>query len=446
LLVGGVAGNGQFTLSGGTDTFSALVTVGMGGTGTFTETGGTATFAKNLTVGINESGDGTFGLTGSGAAIVTGQVTIGADKGVGTFNFNSAGGSASLQGSGSAAPAFEVGVGGTGFLNVYGGAISASDVGIGSGGSGDGRVEITGSSAKLSAATIEIGGFKSGNSVSGGVGDLVVSDGGYVSDAKTLTLQDYATVNSSGNPVFSGTIFIFDGSMEVGGHGGGLASGTLQIDSGGVVVGHGQIEGLSSFNTIVAAGGKLEASAGVLEVDGNVSGRGTIQIDANSKLEITSAVSAGATITFQAGASAGLELDDAEDFAGTLTGFGKTTTQFINLGDVASGATVKLAYTPNSSHPTSSGVLTVSSGGGVVATISMIGAYVTSNFHLGNATDGSVLITDPPVAVQSANAALLGNYVAASFVSAAGGIGGVVLTEPAQTANVQPSLTHPHTG
>ena len=40
--------------------------------------------------------------------------------------------------------------------------------------------------------------------------------------------------------------------------------------------------------------------------------------------------------------------------------------------------------------------------------------------------------------------ALLGNYIAASFVTAADGHGGTVISEAAQTANQQPLLTHPH--
>jgi hypothetical protein len=38
----------------------------------------------------------------------------------------------------------------------------------------------------------------------------------------------------------------------------------------------------------------------------------------------------------------------------------------------------------------------------------------------------------------------LGNYIAASFVTAADGHGGTVISEAAQTANLQPLLTHPH--
>jgi hypothetical protein len=45
-----------------------------------------------------------------------------------------------------------------------------------------------------------------------------------------------------------------------------------------------------------------------------------------------------------------------------------------------------------------------------------------------------------------AKLALLGNYMAASFVTAADGHGGTVVTEAAQSANQQPLLAAPHTG
>jgi hypothetical protein len=58
-----------------------------------------------------------------------------------------------------------------------------------------------------------------------------------------------------------------------------------------------------------------------------------------------------------------------------------------------------------------------------------------------------VEITDPTAvtqggSVQSANIALFGNYIAGSFVTAAGGAGGSVVSDNAQ--GEPPLLTHPH--
>jgi hypothetical protein len=61
----------------------------------------------------------------------------------------------------------------------------------------------------------------------------------------------------------------------------------------------------------------------------------------------------------------------------------------------------------------------------------------SSDFKFSTGASGSgTIITDPSVVaggVQSANAALFGNYIAASFVTAAGGQGGAVFGEEPQT-------------
>jgi hypothetical protein len=77
----------------------------------------------------------------------------------------------------------------------------------------------------------------------------------------------------------------------------------------------------------------------------------------------------------------------------------------------------------------------------------MIGSYSSSNFMLSAGAGGSgTVITDPPVVgggVQNANIALFGNYIAGSFVTAAGQ-GGAVSSEAAPSVSEQPALTRPH--
>jgi hypothetical protein len=83
------------------------------------------------------------------------------------------------------------------------------------------------------------------------------------------------------------------------------------------------------------------------------------------------------------------------------------------------------------------------SGAAIVATIAMVGSYVTSNFTLSAGVVGSgTVITDPSGgAAHSANLALLGNYIAGSLVTAAGQ-GGAVISNTSQ--GEQTLLTHPH--
>ena len=98
--------------------------------------------------------------------------------------------------------------------------------------------------------------------------------------------------------------------------------------------------------------------------------------------------------------SGGLGLEDhagdTADFTGSISGFGSTTTQFIDLTSVTSATTVTLSYT--SANPSNtSGTLTVKSAGRVVAAIAMVGDYATADFHLGHDGAGHVEITDPPL-------------------------------------------------
>jgi hypothetical protein len=173
-------------------------------------------------------------------------------------------------------------------------------------------------------------------------------------------------------------------------------------------------------------------------------------------------------------------------YTGIVSGFGgvshHNSSQFIDLINVTSAANVSATF--------SAGVLRVSSGTTVVAAIHLAGAYVTSNFHIGSGISGSVAITDPavpnggvvsgpaatfprqgidlpniafgahPMLAYSQNAAdtggtltltdgrhaasiaLLGNYMAGSFVTAADGHGGT-LVKKTPLSEQQPLLTHP---
>jgi hypothetical protein len=109
----------------------------------------------------------------------------------------------------------------------------------------------------------------------------------------------------------------------------------------------------------------------------------------DTTLTITTA--AAGTETF-AGNSGTLVLDDALGFAGTIAGF--RGDDALVLSDMAFGQSTTLAYTATGS---TSGVLSVSDG------------------------------------AQTATIAMLGNYMASSFVAASDGFGGTLITEAAQT-------------
>jgi hypothetical protein len=99
-----------------------------------------------------------------------------------------------------------------------------------------------------------------------------------------------------------------------------------------------------------------------------------------------------------------LPLGDSQGFAGTVAGLG--TGNSIDLTDVAFGASTTLGYSAN-----------------------------------GAGTGGMLSINDGS---NSANIALLCNYIAGSFVAANDGHGGTVITDPATIASNQPQLTQSH--
>ncbi len=88
-----------------------------------------------------------------------------------------------------------------------------------------------------------------------------------------------------------------------------------------------------------------------------------------------------------------LRLDASQSFNATISGFG--ILGGIDLADVAyNSATTTLGFQEAVSNL--SGTLTVNDGTHV-ATLSLLGQYVTGQFHMANDGTGGTLVTDPPV-------------------------------------------------
>ena len=110
-----------------------------------------------------------------------------------------------------------------------------------------------------------------------------------------------------------------------------------------------------------------------------------------------------AAVTF-AGSSGTLQLDQSASFTGTITGFGGQDQ--IDLTDIGYTANTTLGYAANNGN--SGGALTVGNG------------------------------------INTANIALLGNYMAASFVTSSDGHGGTLVSEAAQMSAQTSPLAQPH--
>ena len=290
--------------------------------------------------------------------------------------------------------------------------------------------------------TVQRGGAAADAMIESG-GTAIISAGGHLDTPFVFPFAS-ATI------IASGAVLSNNGVMELNEELGNTLA-ILEIQSGAVVTGSGVIDDF----------------AGIVEIGGSF---GENVVVGSSYLFIPD--SAGNTSAY----------------SGTISGFGghnhSSHDQFIELSNVTF---VPGAISGSFAH----GVLQVTSSGATVADIKFAGTYVTSNFQFAAGSGGVVQITDPGVVNggsvefgpalafpahdidlpdiafgaqttlayagngadtggtltvtdgrHAAAIALLGNYMAGSFVAAADGHGGTLVTETLQT-HQPPPLSHP---
>jgi hypothetical protein len=190
-----------------------------------------------------------------------------------------------------------------------------------------------------------------------------------------------------------------------------VVSGSTLTMSGGTIGSNSTVEtqngGTVNVSGVVTNSGTLFASGtgSVIDIVGVVIGGGTAEVG-NGIVDIQAANSTE-NVTFLSTGTGGLEIRDTAvaptDYKGKISGFGNhgsNTTQYIDLTSVKYSAGV-VTETYSATNP-SSGVLTVSSAGHVVAEISLLGGgYTTGSFTLSAGSGGiGTIITDPPVIEQ----------------------------------------------
>jgi autotransporter passenger strand-loop-strand repeat protein len=350
--------------------------------------------------------------------------------------------------------------GGTGLV-LSGGHLSNSFI-------SSGGVEILHAGGAAVAAEVGTGGvlkdlgFANSTTIDSGGSEIVGSGG----------TDRAATVDSGGKlTVLSGGTAI-DTTIASGSTATVMAGGILAADAGGTAV----------VSGTVANAGKLLASAvgGLIDIVGVVNGG--VTVIGNGTVEI--AGSSSENVSFLSNGHGVLKLDGlGSAFTGKITGFGGVAhanhVQFIDFTGVSDIATV--SFTSAASH--TSGTLTVNDGTHS-ASVTLVGHYVTSNFGKVNDGSGHLEIDDPTTVfagppiipggsslvasngdivagaastlgysangtggalavsdgTRAATIALLGNYMAGSFVTAADGHGGTLVA----AALNAPLLTTPH--
>jgi fibronectin-binding autotransporter adhesin len=464
---GGLA-SGTFVGSGGKQI------VFSGGSGSVTAV------ASDGAMAVSSAG---FGATVSGASI-GGTVTVskgGVFELIGVdghnFNLNVMSGGTGEIGAG-ATGNLKIGKGVTGIIlsggTASGGTISAGALGIVEAG---GAVTSDGNSKNLfvsSGGTFEFLGAST-------------SAGQFVNPLPGATLELGSGAFFSGSKVDPGiTVVLLSASTAIL-SGGTLGAGSLiEAASGGTAIVSGS---LVNSGTLFAS-----ASGGLVEIAGGAVVSGGVVEVGNGIVDVLSGGSAN--VKFPSNGSGGLVIEDSPNdvsaFTGAVSGFGGANhanhTQFIDLTSVSfTSGQIHLSYT----SAAGSGTLSVVSGATVVARIKMSGSYTSANFSAKADSDGNVEIVDPTVpnggsvelgpartfpragidlpdiafgaqttlayaanaagaggtltmgdGRQAAAIALLGNYMAGSFVTTADGQGGTLLTQAAQTGQ-QLLLTHP---
>jgi uncharacterized repeat protein (TIGR03803 family) len=215
------------------------------------------------------------------------------------------------------------------------------------------------------------------------ISEPLIASGGF---GTTLSLNDGGTATYDAAKSTASS-FVFDYTVEAGQNTPSLAVTAVNLN------------GVTATD---AAGNAVNTSLAGLTQAGPQIDTGEWTVSGTENLEIPSAFAK--TATFAPGAAATLTLDQSTFFTGQIAGL--TAQDTLDLRDIAFGSPTTLGYSAN---PTNTG-----------------GALSVS--------DGTHLAT----------IALLGNYMASSFVAASDGHGGTLITDPSTTQHAVLAL--PHTG
>ena len=207
-------------------------------------------------------------------------------------------------------------------------------------------------------------------------GLILASGSGAQVDLNNATIVG-GKLQTSGSTAFIETVRGSTNMLE----GGTISSGsTIEINAGSTL----------TLTGSVANSGTLLVNGGTLDVAGVLTG-GTAEIGGAGKMEIAQASSEN--VDFLANSTGQLVLDQSTGYTGQISGFG--TTQSIDLTDIDFATGVKISYVSNNRRNTS-GVLTITDGTHTTH-LEMQGSYTLANFKVASDGTGGTLLTDPKV-------------------------------------------------
>jgi hypothetical protein len=182
-----------------------------------------------------------------------------------------------------------------------------------------------------------------------------------------LTVGGDLKLSGEGTLVVTGT-----GSIELGSSGIPAAPGTFQVDSGATLAGAGTI------GAVFVDNGTIDASAGLLTLNGNVTGSGMMFIGPHSALSVAGTIDS-AGIVFRAGGDERLELGSPYHVLSAISGFGAN--DLIDLVGIGAANSASFA----------AGVLQVNTAGGPLS-LNFAGSYAQQNFTLASDHHGGTAI------------------------------------------------------
>ena len=184
-----------------------------------------------------------------------------------------------------------------------------------------------------------------------------------------LTFVNQGVVNASGSSAII---------VDTAGHAA-ANTGTLESTSAG---------GLT-VNSALMNAGLVWARSGPVFISGAATGSGQDRISGSSQLEFGGSVASGQQVSFDAGSTGMLRLDDGVNFAGIIAGLATNATNAIDLRSLGFVAgSMATSYVGTSSG----GTVKVTNGTGTIA-LSLTGNYVGAAFAVTPESSGHTLLS-----------------------------------------------------
>ena len=266
----------------------------------------------------------------------------------------------------------------------------------------------------------------SGDALVEGSGQVVLTDNAQnaiVSDGAAATLTNANTIVGAGTIGDTLLTLVNDGNIDATGvnaliidtgvdtttsagpEGSHWLVGSLEVtnDSTGVLEaspGHAlQIDDNVLNNGLIQAGDPSGTSTAIVNVAGNISGTGSIDIFDNALVEVGGSVSSGQTVTFEvANGSAGLILDDPHDFQGLVQGLveasSEATENYIDLKGFAYTSETQVVSASFDSA-TDTTAVTITNGSADNITIDLAGNYHNGDIEFASDGASGTLFSDP---------------------------------------------------